>query len=93
MNSLKSPYLTRCVVAMVHQNRILKDALLHISNEVRGEAASIINRVPNNEHVLRRGTTPRILKVNAHHTEWNRNEENRPKFTDVPVAKTTIRSK
>jgi len=75
---------------MVHSNRILKDALLHISNEVRGEAASVINRVPNNEHVLRGGTTPRILKVSAHHTERNGNEENRSKFTDVPVINTTI---
>jgi len=65
---------------MVHSNRILKDALLHISNEVKGEAASVINRVPNKEHVLRGSTTPHILKVSAHHTERNGNEEKRPKF-------------
>jgi hypothetical protein len=87
---LKSSYVTRCIVAMVHSNRILKDALLHISNEVRGEAASVINRVPNSEHVLRGSTTPRILKVSAHHTERNGNEENRPKFSDVPVINMII---
>jgi hypothetical protein len=75
---------------MVHSNRILKDALLHISNQVKGEAASAINRVLNNEHVLRGSTTPRILKVSAHHIERNGNEENRPELPDVPVTNTTI---
>jgi hypothetical protein len=33
---------------MVHSKRILKDALLHISNEVKGEAASVIHQDPHN---------------------------------------------
>jgi hypothetical protein len=74
---------------VVHSNRILKE-LLQISNEVRDEAASVINRVPNNEHVLCGSTTPRILKVSAHHAERNGKEENRPKFPYVPVINTAI---
>lgn len=80
--------MTRCVVVLVHSNRILKDARLHISSEVNGEAVSVLNRVPNNEHVLRGSTTPRIIKVSAHHTERNGND--RPKFPHVPVINTTI---
>jgi hypothetical protein len=56
---------------------MLKYALLRISNEVKVEAASVLNRVPNTEHVLRGSTTPRILKVSAHHTERNGTETKR----------------
>ena len=64
--------MTGCVAAMVHSNSILKDVLLNIPNELKGEAAFVINRVLHTRTVGKYNSTSSQGQRTSHQTERKR---------------------